>query len=252
MSDQRFKELLNLYLDHRLSEAEAVEFEQLLRADPARQKTLRDYETVQCGCSALFARAAARAPSSAALCRSLRQVEQRISKASEPRGFQWGVGLGWAGAGLAACAVVLVTVRMQGPATPDGAQIASATVAVVEPGVETNQASTNVVLPVTAAAVAVVAAEPLSERQKARNLTLVALGLSADETASANDRFQWADARDLYVLTELSPDARNWMSGTPAAVTSWSAAQPTAFSVTNETAGWSQGAVSPAGYRFER
>ena len=38
MSDQRFKELLNLYLDHRLSDAEAVELEQSLRADAGRRK----------------------------------------------------------------------------------------------------------------------------------------------------------------------------------------------------------------------
>jgi anti-sigma factor RsiW len=38
MNDARFKELLNLHLDHRLSADEAHELEQALKADPVRRR----------------------------------------------------------------------------------------------------------------------------------------------------------------------------------------------------------------------
>ena len=114
MKDARFKELLNLHLDHRLSPAEAEELEAALREDPARRRALRDYEAMQSACSALFARCEARAPSSEALRRALRQAESRMA---HPRSLRdaWGWPTWGLTGGLAAC-VALVVARLSQPA----------------------------------------------------------------------------------------------------------------------------------------
>jgi anti-sigma factor RsiW len=114
MKDARFKELLNLHLDHRLSPVEAEELESALREDPARRKALRDYEAMQSACAALFTRSETRAPSSAALCRALRQAENRME---HPRSLKdaWGWPTWGLTGGLAAC-VALVVARLSQPA----------------------------------------------------------------------------------------------------------------------------------------
>lgn len=114
MKDARFKELLNLHLDHRLSASEAEELEAALRADPARRKALRDYESMQSACAALFARSESRAPSSAALRRALRQAEDRIDHPRTVRDA-WGWPTWGLTGGLAAC-VALVVARLSQPA----------------------------------------------------------------------------------------------------------------------------------------
>lgn len=114
MKDARFKELLNLHLDHRLSAAEAEELEAALRDDPVRRKALRDYEAMQSACATLFARCESRAPSSTALRRALRQAESRMEN---PRSLRdaWGWPTWGLTGGLAAC-VALVVARLSQPA----------------------------------------------------------------------------------------------------------------------------------------
>lgn len=114
MKDARFKELLNLHLDHRLSPAEAEELEAGLREDPARRRALRDYEAMQSACAALFARCESRAPSSEALRRALRQAESRME---HPRSLRdaWGWPTWGLTGGMAAC-VALVVARLSQPA----------------------------------------------------------------------------------------------------------------------------------------
>jgi hypothetical protein len=254
MSDQRFKELLNLYLDHRLSDAEASELEQCLRADAGRRKVLRDYSLIAGGCTELFARAASQAPSSAALCRSLRTVEARIARA-DTRGTatwswrEWSAGWGAAGAGLAACATIFVVVRSGGPDGQPPVNVAAASTApaavrLAEPVSVALAAAT------VSAPVAVVVAEGVSERQKARNLTLAALGLTMDEPALTRRGKQWSEVRETYELADLSPSARSWIIATSGAESGWNQAQ--SASLTMQT-GMSPGyQVESAGYRFER
>ncbi len=254
MSDQRFKELLNLYLDHRLSDAEATELEQCLRADAGRRKMLRDYSLIQGGCSELFSRVATQAPSSAALCRSLRTVEARISRVDGQGSAAWNwrgwsAGWGMAGAGLAACATILVVVRSGGPdgqAPVDVATQANPPVAVRF----TETAPVAMAAATVAAPVAVAVAEGVSERQKARNLTLAALGLTMDEPALVRRGKQWADARETYELADLSPSARSWIIATSGTESGWNQAQSAAL--TMQTAVTSDYQVEAAGYRFER
>lgn len=251
MSDQRFKELLNLYLDHRLSDAEAVELEQSLRADAGRRKVLRDYSLIQGGCSELFSRAATRAPSSAAWCRSLRTVEARISRVGGQGSVAWNwrgwsAGWGMAGAGLAACAAIFVAVRNGGPDGPPQTSVA----ATPAPPIVARLSDTVPVAVAAASTVGVTGGEGVSERQKARNLTLAALGLTMDEPAMTRRGKQWADVRETYELADLSPSARSWIIATSGTESGWGQTQSAALTM--------QAGVTPApqiesaGYRFER
>lgn len=264
MNDQRFKELLNLYLDHRLDGAEAIEFEQALRGDAARRKMLRDYSLIQGGCNELFARAAAQAPSSAALCRSMREVENRMSRASAGEAEKWGwlsrtTGFGAAGLGLAACATILVVVRSGGPSetAPTVATVNNQTTPAVLSVADTQQPAPVPVV-VATATVANPTVEVLSERQKARNLTLAALGLTMDEPVANPGGQHWADARETYELANLSPAARNWIRATAASEGGWTQNQSSSLSMQNNGgyswSGSSSGGyqVEAAAYRFER
>ncbi len=249
MTDPRFKELLNLYLDHRLDESEAAEFEQALRVDAVRRKTLRDYTLIQGGCAELFQRTSAQAPSSAAVCRSLRSVESRISRSASGetsvwRG--WTMGVGFAGIGLAACATVLVVLRTGGPGDQDAPQVAGQPKAVEVAAITPPDTSVPV------------AVEGVSELQKARNLTLAALGLAGDDSSSARAGKRWADAQETYELANLSSSARSWIISTAAQDANWTQAQPVSMSMQPGigSSSWSQGAsayrIESAGLNFER
>jgi hypothetical protein len=261
MTDQRFKELLNLYLDHRLADGEAREFEQALRADAARRKILRDYTLIQGGCSELFQRAAAQAPSSAALCRSLRAVECRISQVADRDAGawswrEWTAGVGFAGAGLAACATILIVMRTGGPADAQAPQVADNHEAVRVTNIPAVQPVATTVRP-DVVVVAASAVEPVSERQRARNLTLAALGLSTDDSAIARTGKHWADAKETYELANLSPSARQWIIATSAQEGGWTQGQMASLTMqSGGVSGWSQpdGAyrVEQTGFRFER
>jgi hypothetical protein len=265
MNDQRFKELLNLYLDQRLEGADAKEFEQALRVDAARRKMLRDYSLIQGGCNELFARAAAQAPSSAALCRSLRAVENRMSRAGAGEAVKWGwrgwtAGFGAAGLGVAACATILVVVRTGGDPSGPTPSIAAggneAAPAVMS--VASAQRSVSVPVVVAAATDANPPVEVLSERQKARNLTLAALGLTMEDPVANRGGQGWADARETYELANLSPAARNWIRATAASEGGWTQNQSSSLSMqTNAGYSWDAGnsggyQVEAAAYRFER
>jgi hypothetical protein len=263
MNDRRFKELLNLYLDHRLDGADIAEFEAALRADASRRKMLRDYALLNGGCNELFARAAAQAPSSATLCRSLRAVESRISRveSGDSAGWvwqRWSVGFGVAGIGLAACATVLVFVREGGPVAPtqEIASVQSVPAPKLDPVAEP------VVTPLAASvatnATPKPAVEVLSERQKARNLTLAALGLTTDQTSQERSEQRWADAHEAYELANLSPSARSWIRASAASESGWTHPPQSSFSMqTSAGYSWSTSStggyqVQAAAYRFER
>ena len=79
MSDQRFLELLNLYLDHELSDAEAVELDTAVRSHPERRRTYDDYCRLQRGCSLISSGASLAAPAAPRYIRSLHEVERKIA-----------------------------------------------------------------------------------------------------------------------------------------------------------------------------
>lgn len=108
MKEHRFKELLNLFLDHELSEQEADELEAEVRRDPARRATYHAYCRMHKGCTLLFQGERGRAPERPVLARALAEVER---KASQPAAESW---LGWgqyAGGAAMAAALVFAVVR---------------------------------------------------------------------------------------------------------------------------------------------
>ena len=90
ITDLRFKELVNLHLDLRLSPEEARELEQALEAEPARRRQLASYVNMQRGCAELFRRSAAGAPTPELLLRSLRQADRRVNEQKRERTGAWG------------------------------------------------------------------------------------------------------------------------------------------------------------------
>lgn len=111
IDDKKFKELLNLHLDHRLSAEEAALLERALAADPARRRTFQSYAAMQRGCAELFRRSALDAPAPDTLVRALRQAESRMGcRAAPVVGWRtWSVPVGLA------AAVALVVARISQP-----------------------------------------------------------------------------------------------------------------------------------------
>lgn len=244
MKDARFKELLNLHLDHRLSPAEAEELESALRADPARRRALRDYEAMQSACSTLFARCEERAPSSVALRRALRQAEDRID---HPRVLRdaWGWPTWGLTGGLAAC-VALVVARLSQP----GLGIAKESVSPVSP--EQGPVLASVVPAATPAVSAVRQAVPAQ-------ITFAALGLSPN-AVNADAASRWIlqdDEPAVYATIEQATAAGETMqawAGAPAPVASghFSGRPITAWGQQGHGATGGAYHVGTAAYRFER
>ncbi len=126
MSESRFIELLNLYVDHELTPAEAAELEAELQRAPARRAVLREYQALQRGCELVVAAERTLAPQTAEAVRALRyrRAEARTVSRAWFGGWSWVVGAS------AAAAVAVVAVLNLNPSNPEsqatGALIASA------------------------------------------------------------------------------------------------------------------------------
>jgi hypothetical protein len=92
MKDAEFIELLNLYLDHEISAADAARLEAEVQRNPERHRIYRQYCQMQKACSMLSADFVA-------------EQEQQKVIAFEPRRSSWQPAL-WGTAGLAAAACV--------------------------------------------------------------------------------------------------------------------------------------------------
>lgn len=113
MSERRFLELLNLYIDEQISAAEAAELESEVLSNPERRLVYDEYCRLQRACCLLGESARQSAPSSAVFARSLRDAERKIAT---PRLAPWRpstVGL-FSTAAMAAC-IALVFVVNQRP-----------------------------------------------------------------------------------------------------------------------------------------
>ena len=86
MNDSEFIELLNLYLDHEITPADAARLEAEVRGNPERRRTYLEYCRMQKACAILAADFAADRPA--------------------PRRESVATGLGWAAAGFASFGVV--------------------------------------------------------------------------------------------------------------------------------------------------
>lgn len=242
MKDARFKELLNLHLDHRLTPAEAEELEAALRADPARRKALRDYEAMQSACAALFERSAKHAPSSRALLTALRRVEHRIEHPRSVRNA-WGWPTWGLTGGLAAC-VALVVARLTLP-TMNTAQEPASSSGEPEGG--------------TAIAASAVTRGPSLASSRATSpshLTFAALGLNPN-ASNADAASRWilqADEPAVYATIEQANAAGDAMAA-------WSARAATPVGHFSErpinawghsSSGGGSFQMETAAYRFER
>lgn len=239
MKDARFKELLNLYIDHALSDEEAVEFHAELRADPKRRAMLRQYESMHGACAQVFVRIESRAPSSAALCRALRRVEERIEN---PRAMRdaWGWPTWGITGGLAAC-VALVVARMSQPV-----MVASG------PGLDSSGETGAARTLATVSAVASVTSVPVQATAGRRatmpnQIAFAALGLSPS-SANADAASHWILEHEQAGVAEAAPAAE--YVPTWATATSSPAYSSSGFSVRPINA-WGRASVSTAGYQVE-
>lgn len=241
IDDKKFKELLNLHLDHRLSAEEAALLERALAADPARRRTFQSYAAMQRGCAELFRRSALDAPAPDALVRALRQAESRMGRRAAPVvGWRtWGVPVGLA------AVVALVVARVSQPA------LVVKTDALPEPTVRLARPA--------AAPAPVLVAEAAPVRVQVRvpeHLTLAALGIAPERGASAS-LSRWSDSAEV-VREESGPTlASTWepdVSASTLAEWNRAASAPREFSgrPINAWAGQSGYQVQGASYTFER
>jgi len=106
MKESRYIELLNLYVDHQLTSAEAAELEAEVQRSPERRKTYLQYCRMQKACGLLFEADRTLAPKTAAAVIAIRNPSARRTDWT-PSIFGWG-GLRMAGyAAAAACAVIV-------------------------------------------------------------------------------------------------------------------------------------------------
>ncbi len=252
MNDARFKELLNLHLDHRLSADEAHELEQALKADPARRREFRHYAVLERGCAELFRRSASDAPAPDSLIRALRAAEARMAARDERRLVVWGWGTWGATAGMAAL-VALVVARVSQPVY----------VAVAPPDAAAPSAPAST--PPAAFAVAPAAASSPAYVAKRSalpaHLTLAALGIEPEQGEPVSSLSRWQAAEESQLARLESPAAVQahmaaWMNASAGSVSEWngSAVSTAQFSgrPINAWSGQSAFQVQNAGYTFER
>lgn len=192
MKDSEFVSLLNLYLDHEITPADAARLEAEVQASPERRKVYLQYCRMQKACTVLakdFAEKSAAA-----------EAEGRKIVAFEPHRSAWGTGL-WVAGGLAAVAcVALVLVNR-----PAGNESAAPTIASVQPAPASAEAKVVVaqggltLAPMPATAIARTVTIPVTHRVElqpvltTRGLTL-ANQTSSDEQVAVSDataKFDW-------------------------------------------------------------
>lgn len=126
MKDAEFIELLNLYLDHEISAADAARLEAEVQGDPARRQVYRQYCQMQKACT-LLAKDFAEQPAPA--------VESEKLVAFPARRSAWAPAV-WSAAGLATAAcVAFVFVSRSNNVTPSAVQPIAAAVPVAQPQV---------------------------------------------------------------------------------------------------------------------
>jgi hypothetical protein len=112
MSESKFIELLNLYIDHQISHEEAALLEEEIRHNPERRQTYRQYCRMQRACTLVLDQCSA--PSQ----RAEREAGEIVGFQSTGRRPRWG----YYAAGLAAAAIALVAVQQRFHAGRDSAQ----------------------------------------------------------------------------------------------------------------------------------
>ncbi len=202
MKDSEFISLLNLYLDHEITPADAARLEAEVQASPERRKVYLQYCRMQKACTVLakdFAEKSAAA-----------EAEGRKIVAFEPQRSAWGTGL-WVAGGLAAAAcVALVLVNRPGLNRSNDSMVAAAQPSMpVEAKVVVAQGGLTLA-PAPTTAIARTVTVPVAQRVElkpvlaTRGLTL-ANQTAPDEQVAAVDsaKFDWIAGLQIAPLQRV-------------------------------------------------
>lgn len=185
MKESRFVELLNLYVDHELTQGEAAELEAELQRNPARRVRLKEYRALQRGCEVLFEADRSLAPRTAEVVRALRE---RRGEDSRPVRSGWG-DWSWSAGAATAVAVAVIAAIVVGLPVRKEDSAATAAVATVSPA---GAASTLEMWDVT------VPASP-----EARGLRMRSLWVPASAEREPGSSFVAVASADLSWLDEV-------------------------------------------------
>lgn len=230
MNDERFIELLNLYIDRELSAEDAREVEEAIAASPERRKIYSQYCKLHCACQQLLAPAVkAPKPSIAALVAAAmtRDDDQVVAfdptpaatpaaatvRPSSGSGWGWGMATGMMAA-CAAFAVYLGTARVDpGSIATTSAPAGAPTMAANSPraatpvGTDDNAALSND-NPAAQAYRTVFVLEPQSSNGTRSNLRLA--------TTNANsDPFAWMNQMTFAPIQPVRLDALEFQTARP-------------------------------------
>ncbi len=202
MNDSKFTELLNLFLDHEITPADAKLLEAEVQRDPARRRMYREYCEMQKACVILAEQAA-----------TSTTVPQFESVKTESRDRSWGFGswgLGTYAAGFcaaAACLALTVVIRngngsaTSAPRAVDAAVIASVQ---IEPSAGAGTQSLRREMPRT------ISLSPRSTELQpvfvAQSLALTKQQRDAVTPASVDPRFDWMNRVQVTSLQQISAD----------------------------------------------
>ena len=235
MKDNEFLELLNLYLDHEISAADAARLEAEVQSNPERRRIYRDYCQMQKACT-LLAREFAEQPTA------------RTAAVLAPRHPAWNPAL-WATAGgftVAAACVALVLVNYKRTPAPNASDLpqtqlttkSEGTTPILEKSSNAVVAATTTAQPATAPIARAVTVAPrragLQPIMVTLPLTLVganrtnAEALLAAAQQNAQAQFEWMKSVQLAPIQQvpmdelrldarapLQPASRTYSSGQP-------------------------------------
>ncbi len=179
MNDSEFLEILNLYLDHEISPADAARLEAEVQANPARRRIYAQYCRMQKACALLGRQAPASAPA----------VELVRPAAVFSRRPVWNAGVAFGGLAAAACIAGFVLLRtLPSPSAPAAASVA--------------------VAPASSPSAVSVDQPALKPVLAARDLPSLAASPEVPGPASPqlNDQFAWMDRLQLPALQEDAID----------------------------------------------
>ncbi|MFT3870014.1 MAG: hypothetical protein QM715_16325 [Nibricoccus sp.] len=215
MKDNRFIELLNLYVDQQLTAAEATELETEIQRVPDRRRTYQQYCRMQKACTQLFEQDRQAAPSTSKFSRALADADRKVIAFPEPRRVWLQRGLYATGVAAMAACVALVFFR----ASPVAPQNVAEQPAKPEPrAVATVVAKAETAAPVaeTVQAVAIPPADPQTREMRklyyavlpVRQFVPVNAITTNGEQAVAEERpdFSWMKNMEFAPLRPLSAE----------------------------------------------
>ena len=208
MKDSEFIQLLNLYLDHEISPADAARLEAEVQANPERRKIYQQYCRMQKACKVLttdFQTEALKVP-------DRKVIDFKTATAREARG---GGLLTFGGLAAAACLAVVVVLRNKSETQP------------TQTGASLLNDSVTSVVSKPANPVAQVASTPATEAAPTHSVTprLVNLSLSGDAQAQfvaaveqANAQFDWIRNFQMPAVTPSTQATELRFEARPAAL----------------------------------